>query len=545
MRFLRGILARGLLAFAVLLAAAALPARADDNVNKQITASASLPGYFSKADFLAQYKSAWPEVVDSIATPATNTPLGYINGEHLRSRLDVYNQQQARAPPSSDEWRTAQLDSPLFNSPAPWWVLRGTVPATLDFDFANGRYYQAGYAQGQSPANLLTTSRASTGYAADTSGNWTLFGNNVPRTTNQGLLVEEARTNNQTNSQFAAGWTAARTVLTTGAILSPDGAVNGSSLADNASSGAHAIFSTSSAFTAGSATVYTISIFVKPNTRQFGTIYISDAGTTNGFYVNFNANTGAITASGVFGAGAVTATSTATFGNGWFRITATGTQGSAGGTFLNVGTLNSGAASPSDAYVGNGSSFYIWQIQAEPGAFATSIIPTTSAAVTRAADVVTVTNPPVFGSAYTLFWAGIPLAPILYVNNQFPMSADDGTLNNRSQLIRAGTAFGVVNGSYSPGGINTGSTYWVGQSSIVMPTGSLSKIAAAFAASDQAGSINGNSVFINSTGTPTIPSIVHFGTRSDGTLQINGYISRAALWATTRQPNSVLQAITQ
>lgn len=91
----------------------------------------------------------------------------------------------------------------LLGNGVPSWVLRGTVPADLDFNFAQGLYYQAGR-NGLGPSQLLTTVRASVGYAADASGNWTLFGNNVARITNQGLLVEEAGTNLFLNSATPA-----------------------------------------------------------------------------------------------------------------------------------------------------------------------------------------------------------------------------------------------------------------------------------------------------------------------------------------------------
>jgi hypothetical protein len=73
----------------------------------------------------------------------------------------------------------------------PSWILPN---AGIDMYFSQGEYW------GKSDADLACT-RASVGYASDLSGNWTSFSSNVARITNQGLLVEEARTNLFLNSQ--------------------------------------------------------------------------------------------------------------------------------------------------------------------------------------------------------------------------------------------------------------------------------------------------------------------------------------------------------
>ena len=74
-----------------------------------------------------------------------------------------------------------------LSGPAPFWVLRGQgVPATLDYDFAGGRYYQAGLSPGNAFGQLTTTSRASAKYCDNTAGTWGSVGNNVLCVTNKG-----------------------------------------------------------------------------------------------------------------------------------------------------------------------------------------------------------------------------------------------------------------------------------------------------------------------------------------------------------------------
>jgi hypothetical protein len=72
-------------------------------------------------------------------------------------------------------------------------VLLAGVPhlpgATVDLNFATEQYYTAG------ATGPLVVSRASTKTCASSSGVWTTVGNNLPCVTNQGILIEESRTN--------------------------------------------------------------------------------------------------------------------------------------------------------------------------------------------------------------------------------------------------------------------------------------------------------------------------------------------------------------
>jgi hypothetical protein len=51
-------------------------------------------------------------------------------------------------------------------------------------------------------ASLLTTTRASLAWSDDSIGVWRQFANNIPRITDKGLLVEEARTNGIRNNSM-------------------------------------------------------------------------------------------------------------------------------------------------------------------------------------------------------------------------------------------------------------------------------------------------------------------------------------------------------
>jgi len=80
------------------------------------------------------------------------------------------------------------------------------------------------------------------------------------------------------------------------------------------------------------------------------------------------------------GAAAVTSGITA-FPNGWYRINAVGTAATTGSTNTEIYCLPSG-----------GPQYFCWGAQLETGSVATSYIPTTTAAITRNADVISVSG---------------------------------------------------------------------------------------------------------------------------------------------------------
>jgi len=120
----------------------------------------------------------------------------------------------------------------LLTIAPPSWVLGApNNAATLDFDFANGRYWQAPPSYGRDPSSLLTVSRASTEYQPDITGLLHAFPANVAAVTNVGVGVWQAATNEAlysrdlTQTQWVkVNTTAAHTA--TGA----DGAVSSASL---------------------------------------------------------------------------------------------------------------------------------------------------------------------------------------------------------------------------------------------------------------------------------------------------------------------------
>ena len=175
--------------------------------------------------------------------------------------------------------------------------------------------------------------------------------------------------------------------------------------------------------------------------------------------------------------------------------------------------------------------------QLELGSFTTSPIVTTNAAVTRAADVVTMTRPPKFGASYSLFAQGTPQALNGYATAQIILSADDGTTTNRTQIYRnASTASFIY--FEAPNGANIANGTWNQNIS--------GKIAVAIAASDEQLCQNGTLPAGQSVAGVNNASLtrVGIGVRGDNSTFFNGTISRIAIWPTMRIPNAMLQNIT-
>jgi hypothetical protein len=173
--------------------------------------------------------------------------------------------------------------------------------------------------------------------------------------------------------------------------------------------------------------------------------------------------------------------------------------------------------------------------QLEQGAFATSVIPTTTTALTRNADVASMTGTN-FSSWYnasegTLF-SEVALNGLSTTANQNAWQLSDGTTSNRVALYRQSAA------------ISTGLSFGTTINGASWTTTAIRKIALGNKSGDSALADSGA---IAGTGTGTTVQNVNqsrFGSNHDGTGGfLNGYIRRIAYYP-VRLPNSTLQALT-
>ena len=235
---------------------------------------------------------------------------------------------------------------------------------------------------------LITFTRATGGGRFNSAGQYEWLSAGQPRfdfdpvtLEPRGILIEEQRTNLLTYSeQFdnEAAWVKVNANVIANAVIAPDGTLSGDKLVEDTGSTNH--FNRQPK-TVVPDTIYTFSCYLKAGERTQGSLEIYTGKTV--YKAVFNLVTGAFITSAGVGSYVVTP-----IGNGWFRFAIT--------AVASTTTLN-GLIYPASGqitnYTGDGTSgIFIWGAQLEAGAFPTSYIPTTTAQVTRAADVCSVNN---------------------------------------------------------------------------------------------------------------------------------------------------------
>jgi hypothetical protein len=128
------------------------------------------------------------------------------------------------------------------------------------------------------------------------------------------------------------------------------------------------------------AAAYTLSVFGKAGTYNYLAVDFSNASNLGAVFDLSNGTIG-------FTDAGITSTIKA-YPNGWYRCTITGTM-AAGANFPEV-YLSGSRTANTRSWTGNGTqNLYVWGAQLEAGSFASSYIPTTTAAVVRNADILT------------------------------------------------------------------------------------------------------------------------------------------------------------
>ncbi len=380
----------------------------------------------------------------------------------------------------------------------------------------------------------VTVTRAlNTATAINSSGFIAIVNANLPRfdydpatLAPKGLLIEEARTNLLLRSEEfdSASWIKIRTTVTANATTSPDGTADAEKLVeDTTASDTHFVLQTT---TVPSSTTYTYSAFLKAAERTRASL--QDGGGSNAIGYFDLSNGTVISSSG--------ATATITnFGNGWYRCTITFTTGVAQIVAnCRVFLVNTGT---NTSYTGNGTSgIFLWGAQLEAGAFATSYIPTTTLAVLRNGDSVSMTGAN-FSSWYngTAGTFGIEADSTTVASVGFLLTADDGTNNNRFGFYRSGTSCAgyVVTGAVTQMEL-TRSTIVANTAFKATVTATVNDGNLAFNASLAAGD--------NSITMPTVTRLTIGG--SGGAVAWFGHIAKISYWP-QRLLNAELQAFSK
>jgi hypothetical protein len=216
------------------------------------------------------------------------------------------------------------------------------------------------------------------------------LGNNIPRIDwlngKPQILIEEQRTNLLLRSQEFdnAIWTKDNCTVTANNTIAPDGTMTADKIVEGATTAfkrirVDAVYGTST---------HGFSFFAKKAERRYLFVRSRDAGTFRNIAFDLEDGVKTFEETGAFVGNIIP------FPNDWFRIDIVGegiSSSQALSIFLSDTPTPGGGAY---AYTGDGSSgLFLWGAMLEVGSAASSYIPTTTATVTRNADVATLDPP--------------------------------------------------------------------------------------------------------------------------------------------------------
>lgn len=341
----------------------------------------------------------------------------------------------------------------------------------------------------------------------------------------KGFLIEEARTNVVLRSaEFdSASWSKNVATVTADAVASPDGTTSADKIANSGTTIDYPLCY--QAFTS-TAAAWSQSVYAKAGTVNFITVGTYDGTTVKLSGVNLTTGVADVTAAGH-------TISTQDVGNGWWRITVLYTYpGTTGrihvGLHATAGVLSYAPSAAGADYI------YAWGAQAEAGSYPTSYIPTTTAAVTRNADVAVMT-----GTNFS-DWFSASTGTIYAQWNPTSVSGtrpivqfDDTTANELLALLGSTTnpLFNVTDGGVAQASVDAGT----------IAAGTAYKFAGAYAENDIAASIAGGAAVTDTSA--TLPTVTQARIGSDGTNYLNGAIA-ALKFYNTRKSNADLQTLT-
>jgi hypothetical protein len=318
----------------------------------------------------------------------------------------------------------------------------------------------------------------------------------------KGWLIEEARTNFSTYSEdMGTGWVNSGLTETVNNSTAPDGTTTANLVTGDGATASPIIAKNVGGLT--NAADYTMSAFVK-------------AGSTAAMEVRENAATGNLMQFTLTGDGTIDAagswvdTAITPYPDGWYRIQ---------GTYASPGT-NFGIGFRTQNTSANTETFSIWGVQLEAGSFATSYIPTTTAAVTRAVDVVSADLTlnaeeysmyihcisPAIGAA-TGTWA------VLYNDSNDYIDIQSYTSNITTILAKGGTTqvAATIESSYTQGVED--------------------RVAISLKENDYAGVLDGGTVVTDvSCLLPDLPTLIYIGSNAGSNAFINSHIKHAAVF---------------
>jgi hypothetical protein len=414
---------------------------------------------------------------------------------------------------------------------------------------------QGAFATSYIPSADSFTSRASTGTFIGSNGLIQSAATNVARynynplnlALSPKLLLESASTNLLTYSEQFDNvvWDKGHVTITANATTAPDGTTTADKLVENTYNAEHLCYFSRAA----SNETVTFSVFAKAAERTSIVISLSNF-STEAVRCTFDLISG--TKGGIVGENVdytKTFANITSVGNGWYRCSLTTTKAAVNNVSNAViGPVSSGTS----LYTGNGTSgIYIWGAQLETGNTATSYIPTTSAQVTRSADVSSSSaatrpadNAVITGTNFSSWYRqdeGTVLTKADVGNSTdatFPIIADiTDSPSNKISIALATTGkllFGYVRLSNVEQAALYGTTYTLNTPFVY---------SMAYKTNDVAGSKNGSSIVSDSSANLPVTNKLTIGGDVGSTSYINGHIAKIAYYP-KRLSNAELQSIT-
>jgi hypothetical protein len=346
-----------------------------------------------------------------------------------------------------------------------------------------------------------------------------------------GLLVEESRTNLVTWSQdfSQTDWSKNTSTIVATAVASPIQGVNYQKI--EATSANTTVGITSVAVTAATQQ-RAVSFFAQPLGNISRVLVV-----VQGADARINVNL----VDGTFTTNAAATGSTVSVSGQRFSVSTPSLTNATGVRFFLKRTGETDTNTPTTIAIGEG--LYLIGAQMEAGSFPTSYIPTTTATVTRSADVASITGSN-FSSWYrqdegTMFGDSIFAAN----TNTRLISANTNATSNRVMITRGTGSNGNFNFVVTDASVVQVNSLVLGSN---LAAGSSNKVAAAYKATDFAGSVNGSTVATQQTGTVPL-SLTQLTIGNGESLSGNtmtGTIKRLTYFP-TRLANETLQRITQ
>lgn len=331
----------------------------------------------------------------------------------------------------------------------------------------------------------------------------------------RGLLIEGTSQNLflQSEDVSNAFWQLANVNLTIVAdsVTSPANLLNADNVIPTAVAGQHYLQTSQISNTAGQQ--YTVSVFAKATGYNF--LRVGPANTTSSERACFDLSNGTFIES-VSGSSKIE-----NYGNGWYRCSVTYTA-LATTTASHFFSVNNASSLNTLTFTGDGTSgLSLWGAQFETGTQATSYIPTTTAAVTRNADVATIT-----GTNFTNWWQSgyggvtVQARPGMVSGVRPWIQFDDGTANEIIAVRGNGTDpelyivdGGVVQAQIDAGTIAANTDY---------------SFTGWWAVNDCRARLNSGSVVTDTSA--TIPTVTQARLGSDGTNYLNGHLASVSYY---------------